>query len=68
MRPEPAHRNANLVTMTETGQANIDAAIYALEDIEDEVISQIEESLVDDLRFALDYEWGKPAAVVKKAR
>lgn len=68
LRSDPSNRSAKLVTMTETGQANIDAAIDAFADIEDELASRIGESLVDNLRLALAYEWGKPVAVVKKAR
>ena len=68
LRADPSNQSAKLVTLTETSLANIDATIDAFEDIEDELASRIGESLVDNLRLALAYEWGKPAAVVKKAR
>ena len=68
LRHDPSNRSAKLVTLTKRGQANIDAAIDAFEDIEDELASRIGESLVDNLRLTLACEWGKPAAVVKRAK
>lgn len=60
LSPDPTNRKAKLVALTSQGKENVKAALEIFTELEDQLSHRIGPEQVENLRQALESDWGPP--------